>query len=57
MQHGKAVVHDKAYYLKAIISDGGRPKVIFRSDASDDLEIAIDDDGRLAVRQARIEAV
>jgi len=44
---GAGIIHDKPYFLKAIISDGERPKVVFRSDYSDDLEITVDDAGRM----------
>ncbi|MCT7665659.1 hypothetical protein [Shinella kummerowiae] len=52
-----AVIHGGAYFLKAVISDGGRPKIIFRSEGYPDAEITITDEGRLAFRRAVIESV
>lgn len=53
----QGVIHEKAYYLKAVFSHCGRPTVIFRSDCAADLEITIADDGGLTLRRASVETV
>jgi hypothetical protein len=51
----EAVIHQGAYYLKAIVSDGDRPRITFRSEGYPDAEITITEAGQLTFRRAVVE--